>query len=920
MADVFISYSHADRAFAVRLRTALADRDMSVFVDEEDIPPASRWASDLASAIEEASAFVFVISPDSVASVECRKELDHAAAVNKRLIPVNHRETAIAETPAALASHNFVPARGLFEDDFERSLSLLLSAIETDLDWVREHTAWGSKALEWDTHRRDRSFLLSGTELSAAERFLAASAGREPQPTQLQNNYVIASRQAATRRQRRLLSGVSLALVVAIGLGIVALIQRSAAVANQNKAVSGEYAARAENELGSDPETSMQMSLRGLAVRYTPPAEIALRDALPDVQVLRQVSAPDRPSMTSASFSPGGTQIVTVDADTARVWSVATGKPGVLLAEPGGAVLTSASFSPNGGEIATSSADGTARVWSASTGKLLATAGKAGQAGLVGLYAVAWSPTGKLILTASQDGLVTAWTPAGKLVGRLPDAGAAASTPYPDPVYGVQFSANGRDILAATQGGQAIVYALDARAPEYIGKNLGAVGEAVFNRQGNEIATADGDGTAKIWNTASGHLLATFGTVGGPVIRSVAFSPAGGELLTAGHAGLLEVWDIGSGHLLLSLSGHTGLVNTAEFDQDGGEIVSAGADGTARIWDALPREARTVVREPGASSMLSASFSPDGSLLATASVDGNVRVWRVASGKQVSDYSEPGGSASTVAFNSAGTELLVASGDKTARIVDARTGRELGEPIEAGKEFLLDASWSPDGREFVTADQDGTAKIYRADGTLLHQLPIPGRVFVYSAVFSPSGRDVLTADQAGQAQVWNAVTDTPVGAPIEDPGHVGLLTANYNRAGTEIVTSSTDGRAEVWDVATHARLAEVTAPGGVLISNATFSPSGVSIVTADDDGTARIWALPSGKQLTVLGSYGGWSMVSAVFNAKGNEVATVDEGGRAVVWSTQLVAPLGDLAGIAHSRVTVPLSAAQEQSLLAGGG
>jgi WD40 repeat protein len=134
------------------------------------------------------------------------------------------------------------------------------------------------------------------------------------------------------------------------------------------------------------------------------------------------------------------------------------------------------------------------------------------------------------------------------------------------------------------------------------------------------------------------------------------------------------------------------------------------------------------------------------------------------------------------------------------------------------------------------------------------------------------------------------------------------------------VTSSTDGRAEVWDVATHARLAQVTAPGGVLISNATFSPSGASIVTADDDGTARIWALPSGKQLTVLGSYGGWSMVSAVFNTKGNEIATVDEGGRAVVWSTQLAAPLSDLEGIADSRVTVPLSAAQEKSLLAGSG
>ena len=61
--DAFISYSHRDRAFATRLHQALLERGKRVWVDEDDIPPASRWAEDLKLAIESSDSAVFVISP-----------------------------------------------------------------------------------------------------------------------------------------------------------------------------------------------------------------------------------------------------------------------------------------------------------------------------------------------------------------------------------------------------------------------------------------------------------------------------------------------------------------------------------------------------------------------------------------------------------------------------------------------------------------------------------------------------------------------------------------------------------------------------------------------------------------------------------------------------------------------------------------
>jgi hypothetical protein len=91
--DAFVSYSHRDREFALKLRTALHERGKDVWLDESGIYPAERWEPALQRAIEGSDAFIFVISPDSAASPECRRELDHALSFNKRVIPVVARSS-----------------------------------------------------------------------------------------------------------------------------------------------------------------------------------------------------------------------------------------------------------------------------------------------------------------------------------------------------------------------------------------------------------------------------------------------------------------------------------------------------------------------------------------------------------------------------------------------------------------------------------------------------------------------------------------------------------------------------------------------------------------------------------------------------------------------------------------------------------
>ena len=99
----------------LRLRSALEAAGWGVWVDEDDIPPAAEWRDELAAGIRTAHTFVFVLSPDSVASEYCQWELAQAVSLGKRLIPVVFRP--VDEPPEELAARQYVFMRE--QDDFE---------------------------------------------------------------------------------------------------------------------------------------------------------------------------------------------------------------------------------------------------------------------------------------------------------------------------------------------------------------------------------------------------------------------------------------------------------------------------------------------------------------------------------------------------------------------------------------------------------------------------------------------------------------------------------------------------------------------------------------------------------------------------------------------------------------------------------
>lgn len=161
-------------------------------------------------------------------------------------------------------------------------------------------------------------------------------------------------------------------------------------------------------------------------------------------------------------------------------------------------------------------------------------------------------------------------------------------------------------------------------------------------------------------------------------------------------------------------------------------------------------------------------------------------------------------------------------------------------------DFIYSAVFSPDGKYIVTASGDKTARVWDAATGKPAIEPLKHDGNVFSAVFSPDGKYIVTASDDKTARVWDAATGKPMTEPLKHDDSV--YSAVFSPDGKYIVTVSDDNTARVWDAATGKPLTEPLKHDD-RVESAVFSPDGKYIVTASDDNTARVWPFPSLQEL-----------------------------------------------------------------------
>lgn len=906
---VFISYSRKDKDFVRRLNDSLEAGGVDVWVDWEGIPLSSDWMAEITRAIEGADAFLFIISPDSTSSKVCSDELALGIKYNKKLVPILYREP---ENGAAMhekiAATNWVYLRA--QDDYEKTIPALIESINTDLEWVRQHTRLLQRAREWNDKKRNAGFLLYGGDLDDAEQWMtAATAKPNRQALPGQAEYIAASRKEALKRQRRTLMGVSLALVVSVFLAILAAVQwndsvqnerlaranevlannnAATAVANGRAAATAQAVAQINEALAKDNEAlARQNETIARAQRKAAEAQLYQSRAgqLETSTLLAIDSFQSAPSFQAEEIIRQNLSILPAPVASAkhdaRVWNI--------------------DLSPDAQTFVTSSADGSACVWQVQDARQLFCVTHDDT-----VYDALFSRDGAWLITGSKDGALKIWDAASGALRQSFEFGAR--------IWDLDLSPDGRWLAAGREDN--LVTVLDLTRPELRPFGIsqpGAVFVVKFSPDSGWLASGTSSGQVRLWQ------VNTDTTVIGPQhsadVYAIVFSADSKTIVSGGADSAARLGRVGAGFERL-VTRHGDWVEDLAFSADGQWFVAVSDDNRVWVWDAVTGEERLRMRH--ANFVQEVEISPDGQWIASTGHDQTLRIWDAVSGSEVMQGAL-NGIGSALVFTPDGRRVLV--GDRSGNItiwdvqsLYARTA--LTEFPQFLREILID----PSGQWYVT----------NSDDRQVWQIPVQGSNGVRAA--TQEGRILFQADtltfnmdlsadarwlaatgdpDSNQAILYNLQQDT---LSVLDHG-ASVFDVALSPTSDLAATAGRDGYVFIWDVPSAEFLYALEIGGEARAVD--FSPDGVFLAVGLEDKTL-IWDVAAREIIHSLPQVG--IINTLQYSADGRWLVTASQKGTVYVWSAadqSYAAPAGILR---HSGSMLSLGFSPDSRLLAGGG
>jgi WD40 repeat protein len=339
------------------------------------------------------------------------------------------------------------------------------------------------------------------------------------------------------------------------------------------------------------------------------------------------------------------------------------------------------------------------------------------------------------------------------------------------------------------------------------------------------------------------------------------FSPNGKTVLTGGEDGTARLWDAATGAPRGEVMRHEGPVLSMEFSLDGKTIATGSYDGMARLWDAATCRQRGP-NLPHHGSVHAVSIRYDGKFLATGSsvvdrdintgkrtpIAGEVRIWHTPSGELYGQPMRHYLPVWAVSFRPRGGKLLVGGVDRAARFYSILDGAIVGKPLDH-EGTVPNVVFSPKGRLALTASAGGPpshARLWElAPGdpvTWAKAIFYEGGQRVEKIAIAPDGLSVLGC-LGNQVREYDIITGEPVRPVLvqRDPVHK----VYYSPDGRTLVIVSTRFDIGFWDRASGRRIREISP--GAKFDPLLFSWDGKSVAALHEDRSLSVYRVPSGE-------------------------------------------------------------------------
>jgi RNA polymerase sigma factor (sigma-70 family) len=527
-------------------------------------------------------------------------------------------------------------------------------------------------------------------------------------------------------------------------------------------------------------------------------------------------SAPVR--FAKISYSPNGKLLAAAAGpDHIAVWDTESGKL-VTSLRGHNHCNPPIVFSPDSQTIAVSSKP-VVQIFDAHTGKRL----RGFDTDQKWALTLAFSPDGKTIATGAESRIVLSDVKSGKETGRLSSPAFRIGG-----VLDVSFTPDGKSLVSADEDGRVIVWDLGAGKERFVLDSHGWIGRSLaLTPDGKTVAVGTVYNVIRLWDVETGKECFTDPPGHDAPVHAVAFSPDGKFLVTGGENRRINVWDAVSGRHLRAIAGMS--AKDVSFSPDGKRLAAAWInDANARVWDLATGEELLKVSHDASKGVQAIAFTPDGKKLVSLDRPGaqgagaRVNLWDAATGKRMSQMMTPNVFPHCLALAPDGKLAAVGDqGQPPVRLCDLERGKEL-TPIPSNQSVVVSAAFSPDGRILATGGGDLTVCLWEtASRSLIATLRGHDRT-VAAIVFSPDGRLLASADGEPMTPQWKAnpsqkihLWDIVTGKELlQLDGHGSNVTSlAFSPDGKRLVSGLANGTVLIWDMATRVKVSSPAAEG-----------------------------------------------------------------------------------------------------------